>query len=138
MSSSIQELYVCANASRRIRVPLTTYAWNIWFPKWWLYGDNAFDEGKMGNCILGGLQSIQRVESINRCMKDFFGRNDLKLFKCIPQLDKVVIQQKHKCVMGDFKVKTSTRDPITQLCDLEEHAATIYTEGVIWKGSDID
>ncbi|XP_024171747.1 uncharacterized protein LOC112177718 [Rosa chinensis] len=81
------------------------------------------------NHFMAGMRSTQRCEGMNRFIKDSI-RSDMKLVEVILRMDRAVVRLSNNQVRDDFNTMNSTPVLETQLKDLENHVASIYTYDV--------
>ncbi|CAL2276024.1 unnamed protein product [Prunus armeniaca] len=76
--------------------------------------------------FFSGMCTTQRVESMNKYVKDYL-RKGVKLFECIPAIDRAMLRLRNNTAKDGFNAKYSTPVLKTALTKLEQQASLIYT-----------
>ncbi|CAL2252763.1 unnamed protein product [Prunus armeniaca] len=87
---------------------------------------DSWAESCMRGKFFGGMCTTQRVESMNKYVKDYL-RKGVKLFECIPAIDRAMLRLRNNTAKDGFNAKYSTLVLKTALTKLEQQASLIYT-----------
>ncbi|CAL2247213.1 unnamed protein product [Prunus armeniaca] len=87
---------------------------------------DSWAESCMRGKFFGGMCTTQRVESMNKYVKDYL-RKGVKLFECIPAIDRAMLRLRNNTAKDGFNAKYSTPVLKTALTKLEQQASLIYT-----------
>ncbi|XP_020417986.1 protein FAR1-RELATED SEQUENCE 5 [Prunus persica] len=87
---------------------------------------DAWPESCLRGQFFGGMCTTQRVESMNKYVKDYL-RKGVKLFECIPAIDRAILRLRNTTAKEGFNAKYSTPVLKTGLTKLEQQASLIYT-----------
>ncbi|BBH08825.1 hypothetical protein Prudu_021131 [Prunus dulcis] len=98
--------------------------------KEWLEMMYAKSDSWVESCLrgkfFGGMCTTQLVESMNKYVKDYL-RKGVKLFECIPAIDRAILRLRNTTAKDGFNAKYSTPVLKTALTKLEQQASLIYT-----------
>ncbi|XP_020411634.1 protein FAR1-RELATED SEQUENCE 5 [Prunus persica] len=87
---------------------------------------DSWAESCLRGKFFGGMCTTQRVESMNKYVKDYL-RKGVKLFECIPAIDRAMLRLRNTTAKDGFNAKYSTPVLKTTLTKLEQQASLIYT-----------
>ncbi|XP_021802088.1 protein FAR1-RELATED SEQUENCE 5-like [Prunus avium] len=87
---------------------------------------DSWAESCLRGKFFGDMCTTQRMESMNKYVKDYL-RKGVKLFECIPAIDRAMLRLRNTTTKDGFNAKYSTPVLKTALTKLEQQASLIYT-----------
>ncbi|VVA38689.1 PREDICTED: FAR1-RELATED SEQUENCE, partial [Prunus dulcis] len=99
--------------------------WTKWLEMMYAKSD-SWAESCLRGKFFSGMCTTQRVESMNKYVKDYL-RKGVKLFECIPAIDRAMLRLRNTTAKDGFNAKNSTPVLKTALTKLEQQASLIYT-----------
>ncbi|XP_021824091.1 protein FAR1-RELATED SEQUENCE 5-like [Prunus avium] len=98
--------------------------------KEWLKMMYAKRDSWVESCLreknFGGMCTAQRMKSMNKYLKDYL-RKGVKLFECIPAIDRAMLRLRNTTAKDGFNEKYSTPIFKIALTKLKQQASLIYT-----------